>query len=507
MFDPLRTMALNKNDRSQQELLAAIVDSSQDPLVSLGVDNCIVAWNQAAQLLLGFSPAEALGQPFGLIAEPGTQFDVAALTQPSEDGERCNYLSGQLRSKDGSSLNVSLQLSPLRSPSRTFLGTLIAIKDFVRTGRAEQDLVLLNAQLLQSERRFRTLAETLADMLWSVDPHGVVPRFLSPKFGRYTGLAADALTEQIWLELLHPEDRLVAQMAWKQARATRERFQVEFRLRRSDGAFRWFIARGMPVCDERGEIVQWLGTNTDIDDLKRGEEALRRSNEELKQFAYAAAHDLQEPLRNVATCVGMLRRHYEAKLDPCGMEWIDASIEGAHRLYAMVKDLLTFSTIIDDEPRPVESDSVPCKAALETALMELSTEIEQASPDIRIADLPTIAVQRMHAVRLFQNIIGNSLKYRRTGVRPVIEICSQPAGSQWIISVKDNGIGFDPVYANKIFGVFKRLHARELYPGNGIGLAVCERIVAHYGGRIWAEAVVDQGATFHCRLPGVSSSQ
>ena len=269
------------------------------------------------------------------------------------------------------------------------------------------------------------------------------------------------------------------------------------RVRRFDGAYRWFVARGLPI-SVNGEFCQWLGSCTDINDLKRTERALRRSNEELRQFAYAAAHDLQEPLRDISNSLGMLKRQYEDKLDAEAIQWIDASTAGARRMHYMVKDLLSYSRAVDETVRVEEP--VDVAKAIRVAMENLSSTMQTTGATVEIGPLPRLHMHETHLVQVFQNLISNSTKYRKADVPPVVKISAVSEGSDWQFSITDNGIGFDPVYAEKIFGVFKRLHHRAEYPGNGIGLAICARIIAHYGGRIWAESQPDKGSTFHFKV-------
>lgn len=342
------------------------------------------------------------------------------------------------------------------------------------------------------------MVEAASDMLWEMDAEGE-PTYLSPRFQSYFGVSMHALRQRGWLSFVAPADRARVLRSWKRSLRTGQKIEMEVRLPRFDGVLRWFAVRLVPLRDEAGRVGARIGGCTDIHDLKRSEQALKRSNSELKQFAYAAAHDLQEPLRNVATSLGMLRRQYSEQLDARGNDWIDASVEGAQRLHEMVKDLLLFSTIIDS--RPELAGHTDGSAALRTALAHLAVAIEECAPALEICDLPALAVEQEHAVQLFEQLLSNALKYRQAGSPCSIAISAVTGGSECRISIRDNGIGFDPAYAGFIFRIFKRLHSRTAYPGNGIGLAICERIVSHYGGRIWAESSPGEGATFHFTLP------
>jgi PAS domain S-box-containing protein len=363
-----------------------------------------------------------------------------------------------------------------------------------RTAELEQ----ANWQLAASEERFRTLAEAVPNLLWTTDGNGLCS-YLSSRFQQYTGRISTDLLGTGWQAVLHDEDQERVTGVWRKAVETGQVYETEYRLRRFDGSYRWFVARGVPVRGQDGEIRLWLGSSTDIDDLKRTEAALRRSNEELGQFAYAAAHDLQEPLRNISNSLGLVRRLQPDRLDPATAKWIDFSVEGAQRMHDMVKDLLTYSRAVDG----ADSPEIPVSAneAVQTALENLTTTIAAAEARIDVGPLPRVEVLETHLVQIFQNLIANSVKYRQKHVHPEVRISASRTGVDWQFSVADNGIGFEAQYSDKIFGVFKRLHQRNEYQGNGIGLAICARIVAHYGGRIWAESETGQGATFYFTLP------
>jgi PAS domain S-box-containing protein len=388
--------------------------------------------------------------------------------------------------------------------------------EIVQRERAEQEVKLLNRELeervnertnalkdanrriAESEQRFRSLAEAVPNLLWSTAANGPAS-YLSPRYEEYTGVKAERLVGDKWEVMVHPDDRERVRTVWAEAVRTGQSYETEYRLRRHDRVYRWFVARGVPIVDESGQITQWFGSSTDIEDLKRTEAALRRSNEELEQFAYAAAHDLQEPLRNVANSVGMLRRVYGSRLEEAALVWIDASVEGARRMHEMVKDLLAYSRTVETGER--NEAVTDADAAVRSAVENLSATVSESDATIETDLLPRVRIKETHLVQLFQNLVGNSLKYRRPDVRPIVRISAALSGDDWEFTVCDNGIGFDPAYADKIFGVFKRLNRRDEYPGNGIGLAICARIVAHYGGRIRAHGRPGEGATFRFTLP------
>jgi signal transduction histidine kinase len=232
--------------------------------------------------------------------------------------------------------------------------------------------------------------------------------------------------------------------------------------------------------------------------LRRSNQELRRANEDLEQFAYSASHDLQEPLRQVAVYSQLLERKFESVLDPKAREYLDWCVEGAHRMEMLIRDLLAYSqagkTALDSS-QPVDVDGV-----LETVRENLATAIEESGAVLEIAPLPKLYIHPTPLTHVFQNLISNAIKYRGEQ-SPRISIGASADGSWWRFEVKDNGIGIPPEFCGQIFGLFKRLHNREAYPGTGIGLAICQRVVERYGGRIWVESTSGQGATFFFTMP------
>jgi signal transduction histidine kinase len=230
---------------------------------------------------------------------------------------------------------------------------------------------------------------------------------------------------------------------------------------------------------------------------ERDEKDLRRANAELEQFAYSASHDLQEPLRMVAIYSQMLRKKYSNCLDAKAEEYIRYLSEGATHMQQLVRDLLLYtqSTMQDEEGGTIDANG-----ALDRALANLRVPLKQTQAVITRYTLPEIQMHEASLQQIFQNLIGNALKYRQTDV-PRIEIRAQRSGSSWVFSVSDNGIGIDKQYAEYVFGLFKRLHAGPEYAGTGIGLAICKKIVDRYGGRIWVESELGKGSTFLFSIP------
>ncbi len=235
----------------------------------------------------------------------------------------------------------------------------------------------------------------------------------------------------------------------------------------------------------------------DITERKRAEEELKRSNAELEQFAYVASHDLQEPLRAVAGMVQLLQQRYQGQLDERANLYIAHAVEGATRMQTLINDLLAFSRV-DTRGRPFAPVNVA--AALRPALANLAVAVRESRATITHDELPTVLADSGQLTQLFQNLIGNALKFRGDQP-PAIHVGAERLADAWRFSVRDNGIGIEPQYAERIFVVFQRLHTRRAYPGTGIGLAICKKIVERHGGRIWVESEPGRGATFLFTIP------
>jgi signal transduction histidine kinase len=235
------------------------------------------------------------------------------------------------------------------------------------------------------------------------------------------------------------------------------------------------------------------------EELARKVDELARSNADLEQFAYVASHDLQEPLRMVASYTQLLAERYRGQLDETAIKYIGYASEGALRMQQLIHDLLAFSRV---GRAGAVRQHIDCNVVMKDVLQTLTAAVAESNAVAAFENLPSVWADRTLIAQVFQNLIGNAIKFRAQDV-PKIHVTAEPAGSDWLFSFRDNGIGIAPEYAENVFVVFHRLHARTEYPGNGIGLAICKKIVEHYGGRIWVEAQVGQGSTFKFTLPAL----
>ncbi|KIL99326.1 Phytochrome two-component sensor histidine kinase Cyanobacterial phytochrome B [Paramagnetospirillum magnetotacticum MS-1] len=287
-----------------------------------------------------------------------------------------------------------------------------------------------------------------------------------------------------------------------------DKWEGELVNRRKTGELYWEMASIQPISNIEGNVTNYLAIKSDITEQKSAAaklaelvEELRRSNEELEQFAYVASHDLRQPLRMISAYLGLLERKLSASFDQDARDFFGFAVDGARRLDRMIVDLLEYSRIgrITTPMAPV-----PLGEAVSNALRYLEVAIAESKAQVLVPDiLPTISGDGGELVRLFQNLIGNALKYMPEGRRPRIEVFCRDGDGEWVVGVKDNGIGIAADDLKRVFGIFQRLVAREQYEGTGIGLAVCRKIAEHHGGRIWVESECGLGSTFLIAFPKV----
>ncbi|MDE2228269.1 MAG: PAS domain-containing protein [Alphaproteobacteria bacterium] len=324
--------------------------------------------------------------------------------------------------------------------------------------------------------------------------------------------ATFAPTTENFLALVHPDDHVVVARTRGEIAQGKNPEPFEYRAIRPDGTIR-HIARECAVeFDENGKPLSMVGTIRDVTEKRAQEEKLRRqsreieernqelqrSNAELEQFAYVASHDLQEPLRMVASYCQLLQRRYKGKLDDDANEFIGFAVEGASRMQRLINDLLSYSRVgrKGSDPEPLEFSEV-----VNAALGNLKSAIADSGAAVNVGTLPRVVGVRMQLSQLMQNLIGNAIKFHRDGVTPTISVSATREDKMWHVVVEDNGIGIEPQYLERVFLIFQRLHERNKYPGTGIGLAIAKKVIEYHGGRIWIESAPGQGSRFHFTLP------
>jgi PAS domain S-box-containing protein len=286
--------------------------------------------------------------------------------------------------------------------------------------------------------------------------------------------------------------------------AAEGRFEDEGWRLRKDGSRFWANVIITALRDDGGKLIGFSKITRDLTDRMQAEQALleksemlKQSNAELEQFAYVASHDLKEPLRMVASYTGLLAEDWEGKLGAEADQYIRYAVEGAKRMQALIDDLLNYARVGRIGGR---TQRVDLQQLAETVLANLEESIHANGAGIEIGELPTVMGNPMLLGQLLQNLIANAIKFHGNAP-PVVQVSSFERGDQWLFAVKDNGIGIEPQYAERIFEVFQRLHGRGEYEGTGIGLAICRKVVEQHGGRIWVESQPGQGSTFYFTMP------
>jgi PAS domain S-box-containing protein len=479
-----------------------LLEAAPDAMVVVDRIGKIVLLNARAENEFGYRRDELLGQqvktiiPVGfaerLIAD-GTRSAAEALAQQIGTGIE---LSG--RRKNGSEFPIEIMLSPLESAE----GILVtaAIRDISVRKAAEKHLG-------QMEGRYRGLLEAAPDAIVVVDRVGKIV-LLNARAENEFGYRRDELLGQQVMTII-PQgfaERLIADglRSAEAALAQQIGTGIELSGRRKDGSEFPIEIMLSPLESAEGILV--TAAIRDITTRKTAElqllskvGELNRSNLELGQFAYIASHDLQEPLRMVASYTQLLSRRYKGRLDSDADEFIAFAVDGAGRMQRLIQDLLAYSRVGTKGSDLLETSS---EEAMQQSLINLREAIRESGALVTHDPMPAVLADETQLVQLFQNLIGNAIKYQKPGEPRIHISAAMDGGKKWIFSVKDNGLGIDPQYFERIFGMFQRLHKRDEFAGTGIGLAICKKIVERHGGSISVESAPGQGSTFRFALTG-----
>jgi PAS domain S-box-containing protein len=477
-----------------------LLEAAPDAMVVVNQRGDIVLVNVQAEKRFGYRRDELLGQKVKNIIPEGfaerliaddARSAAEALAQQIGTGIE---LSG--RRKDGSEFPLELMLSPLESTE----GILVtaAIRDISVRKAAERHLA-------QMEGRYRGLLEAAPDAMVVVDQAGDIV-LLNVQAEKQFGYRRDELLGQKVTNIIPTgfAERLVSDglRSAEDALAQQIGTGIELSGRRKDGSEFPLELMLSPLESAEGTLITAAIRDISVRkaaeaDLVQNVQDLNRSNQELEQFANIASHDLQEPLRMVASYTQLLSRRYKGKLDSDADEFIAYAVDGASRMQRLIQDLLAYSRVGSKggNLRDISSDN-----ALQQALQNLRGVIQDSGALVTHDPLPTVMADEIQLIQLFQNLVGNAIKYQKPGVPKVQISAARNGAKKWTFSVKDNGLGIESQYFERIFGMFQRLHKREEFAGTGIGLAICKKIVERHGGRISVESQPGSGSTFRFAL-------
>ncbi len=398
----------------------------------------------------------------------------------------------------------------------------------VATDVTEQ--VIANKKIESSEARFRLMADAMPQFVWTGDAEGNLDYFNQSVY-QFSGLSKERLEREGWLQIVHPDDQEENIRVWTEAISSGSDFIFNHRFKNKDGGYRWQLSRAVPQRDASGKIQSWIGTSTDIHDHKLFEEELNRmvadrtlalennnkelerSNSNLQEFAYAASHDLKEPIRKIHFFADRLKQEHAGVLNKDGIKTLERLEVATDRMRTLVDDLLDYSQVSRGVNR---FEQVNLGEKINLVVGDLEMAVQEKEARITIGDMPDVRGHRRQLQQLFQNLIGNALKYSHPHTIPQINISSQLiTGSEagiplneealkekfYLIKISDNGIGFDQKDAERIFQVFTRLHGNAEYKGTGVGLSIARKVVENHKGFIYAQSNLGHGSTFFIGLP------
>ncbi len=500
-----------QSDLSAQKLresalyVRSLLEASLDPLVTINKEGKITDVNQATEKATGISRDRLIGSDFcDYFTDP--QKAREGYQRVFEQGFVRDYLLA-IRSTSGAVLDVLYNGTVFKGAHGEVDGVFAAARDITERKRAEE-------ALHRSESRYRSLVTATAQIVWTTNPDGEVVDDM-PMWRAYTGMSRQEIAGAGWLESLHPDDRSRTEQVWGKAWRNREPYDTEYRMRNRDGEYRTFSVRGVPVLEDDGTVREWVGTCTDITQRKQAEEQvyllneqleqrvkertaqLQAANKELEAFTYSVSHDLRAPLRHISGFSKILSEEFSENLPPEAQHHVQRILEGTRRMGQLVDDLLNLGRVGRKE---LSLQVAGLRSIVDAVIESLKPEVGDRQVEWKISDLPYVECDTALMQQVLQNLLSNAVKFTRPRTQAVIEIGQEQRDGEAVVYVRDNGVGFSMKYADKLFGVFQRLHRAEDFEGTGVGLATVQRIIQKHGGSIWAEAELDKGAAFYFTL-------
>ena len=482
-------------------------DTMLQGVVYQNTEGKVISMNPAAVRILGKSPEEFTGHTSESDAEHRAFLSNGSVLSGLDHPSMVALRTGQeLRDVVMSVYNpqekvyrwLNVRAKPLFRPGEDKPYQVYIIFDDITERRLEEK------RLEGSERMYRAIGESIDYGVWVCAPDGR-NIYASESFLRLVGQTQEECSNFGWGDVLHPDDAAGTIAAWKDCVRTGCMWDMEHRYRGVDGEWHPILARGLPVRDEQGEVVYWAGINLDISKLKQAEMNLKErtlqleyANKELDSFSYSVSHDLRSPLRAIEGYSRMILDQAGEGFNEKTRSLFNVILVNTQRMGQLIEDLLSLS-------RMGKGTLSPAKVNVEVLARDAWRELNAGKPDspvdLKIDPLPPVLGDRSLIRQVLVNLLSNAIKFTRARQTPVIEVGGYNTGKESVCYVRDNGVGFDMKYYEKLFGVFQRLHSAREYEGAGVGLAIVERIVHRHGGRVWAESEPDKGATFYFSLP------
>lgn len=489
------------SDRKQAEKelrdLNAAMQNAMEGISQLDIEGRYMNVNRAYAHKCGYEPEEMIGMEWQITVHPD---DVDRLVLAYQEMLTSGKVEAEARGrrKNGSFFYKQLTMVKACDEQGIFNGHHCFMKDIT-------ERKLTETALQESEFRYRQIVELAEEGIWVIDSNAVTT-YVNHAMARMLGYTE---LEMLGRPIFDFMDESAKQQNSEYFPGRKQGISEkhESHLKSKDGKDVWTYISASPVMDETGNLLSSCALVYNLTHRKESEqqllqltEDLKRSNEELEQFAYVASHDLQEPLRAITSYTQLLAQRYQGNLDDKADKYINYVVDGVTRMQQLINDLLAYSRT----GKGHEFELADCNAAVQQSLYNLQIAIAEKKALITCEAMPTLMADEFQLVQLFQNLIGNAVKFCRQDI-PSIHIGAVRRQSEWLFSVRDNGIGIAPEYADRIFIIFQRLHSRRKYSGTGIGLAMCKRIVERHGGRIWVESQEGEGATFYFTIPIINT--
>lgn len=430
-----------------------------------------------------------------------TEAQKRAYRQIQEKGYIQNF-PADLYHKSGKSISVLINAAKLELGKGNLI--MVSFVDITERKQVQERLERAQRELTELNNRFQVSTQAAKVGIWDWDVDSDTLIWDDTMFAIY-GVSKDDFSGKsgFWQNTIHPEDLQPTLDAMVDALKGIESFDVEFRIIRPDHSVHYIKAKGMIQRYDTGRARRVIGTNWDITKEKEAERQkirarqLELKNKELEQFAYAASHDLQEPLHTVEGFITLLRKHYQPQTDDKSNEYLELISESITRMNKLIRGLLDYSRIGAQE----EMTSVACNKLVKHITKDLSAQITETNAVITFKKLPQVKGYETELRVLFQNLISNAIKFHRNNEPPKVSITAEAVGEYWQFCITDNGIGIAPQHQQRIFAIFQRLHPQHKYPGTGIGLSHCQKIVELHGGKIWVESRPKKGSQFYFTIP------